>query len=241
VAEPGTQYIPLVITGGSGSGRTHLLHAIGNALMSAGVQTVACVPAATFAEQLITALREGAVEKWRARYRNAGALLLDDIEAVAGKERTQDELFHLFNALQSAGRQVVLTSSVAPNQLATLEDRLRTRFTQGLIVELGQPDEAQRNSVISTFFDNQRITVSDAVVDALASRPARSVGEVLSMVRRLHTAAALAGAPITAEFVATELDGTVTKNVATSHLMGDPENFVHHWPDMTARLIEDAD
>jgi chromosomal replication initiator protein len=241
VAEPGSQYIPLVITGTSGSGRTHLLHAIGNALMSAGVQTVACVSASAFAEQLITALREGAVEKWRARYRNAGALLLDDIEAVAGKERTQDELFHLFNALQSAGRQVVLTSNVAPTQIPSLEDRLRTRFTQGLIVELGTPDESQRNSLISTFFDNHRTSVSDDVVDSLASRPARSIGEVLTMVRRLHAAAALASAPITADFIASELDGAVTRSSASSHLMGDPENFVHRWPDITARLIEDAD
>lgn len=241
VGKPGTQYVPLVITGPSGSGRTHLLHAIGNALIAGGVQTVACVSAAAFAEQLITALREGAVEKWRARYRNAGALLLDDIEAVAGKERTQDELFHLFNALQSAGRQVVLTSSVPPNQLATLEDRLRTRFAQGLIVELGSPDEAQRAAVIAAFFNSRQTTVTSAVISQLAERPARSIGDLLAIARRLHAAAALAGAPVTAAFVAAELDGASTPRNAAKHLMGDRENFVHRWPDLTARLIEDAD
>ncbi|MCC7053099.1 MAG: ATP-binding protein [Gemmatimonadaceae bacterium] len=241
VGAPGTQYVPLVITGPSGSGRTHLLHAIGNALIDAGVQTVACVGASVFAEQLITALREGAVEKWRARYRNAGALLLDDIEAVAGKERTQDELFHLFNALQSAGRQVVLTSSVPPNQLATLEDRLRTRFAQGLVVELGSPDIAQRAALIHQYFDTHHTIVSDQVVSHLADRPARSVGDVLNVVRRLHAAAALAGAPITPAFVAAELDGAAAPRRGTRHLMGDTENFVHRWPDLTARLIEDAD
>ena len=241
VGAPGTQYVPLVITGPSGSGRTHLLHAIGNALIAGGVQTVACVSAAAFAEQLITALREGAVEKWRARYRNAGALLLDDIEAVAGKERTQDELFHLFNALQSAGRQVVLTSSVPPNQLATLEDRLRTRFAQGLIVELGSPDEAQRAAVIGTFFNARQSSVTTAVITQLAERPARSIGDVIAIARRLHAAATLAGAPVTSAFVAAELDGASTPRNAAKHLMGDPENFVHRWPDLTARLIEDAD
>ncbi len=241
VDAPGTQYVPLVITGPSGSGRTHLLHAIGNALIANGVQTVACVSAATFAEQLITALREGAVEKWRARYRNAGALLLDDIEAVAGKERTQDELFHLFNALQSAGRQVVLTSSVAPNQLATLEDRLRTRFAQGLIVELGGPDESQRVAVIAAFFAAHHTTVGANVVTQLAERSARSIGDVINIARRLHAAATLAGAPITSAFVAAELDGAATPRTAARHLMGDPENFVHRWPDLTARLIEDVD
>ena len=241
VESPGTQYVPLVIIGPTGSGRTHLLHAIGNALVAGGVQTVACVSASAFAEQLITALREGAVEKWRARYRNAGALLLDDIEAVAGKERTQDELFHLFNALQSAGRQVVLTSSVPPNQLATLEDRLRTRFAQGLIVELGSPDEAQRAAIISTFFTARKTSVPAAVVSQLAERPARSIGEMLAVVKRLHAAAALAGAPVTSAFVAAELDGAAASRHAAKHLMGDPENFVHRWPDLTARLIEDAD
>jgi chromosomal replication initiator protein len=241
VDAPGTQYVPLVITGPAGSGRTHLLHAIGNGLMAAGIQTVACVSAASFAEQLITALREGAVEKWRARYRNAGALLLDDIEAVAGKERTQDELFHLFNALQSAGRQVVLTSSVPPNQLASLEDRLRTRFAQGLIVELGAPDEAQRAAVLSSFFHQHNTRVADPVIAQLADRPARAIGDVLAIARRLHAAATLAGAPITAAFIAAELDGAVAVRRGVKHLMGDPENFVHRWPDLSARLIEDVD
>jgi len=241
VDAPGTQFVPLVITGAAGSGRTHLLHAIGNAMIANGVQTVACVSAAVFAEQLITALREGAVEKWRARYRNAGALLLDDIEAVAGKERTQDELFHLFNALQSAGRQVVLTSSVPPNQLATLEDRLRTRFTQGLIVELGSPDEAQRATLISRFFASSGTPVTERVVAQIADRPARSIGEVLATVTRLQAAAALAGAPVSSAFVAAELDGASSPRGGHRHQMGDPENFVHRWPDLGARLIEDGD
>ncbi|MES3033991.1 MAG: DnaA/Hda family protein [Gemmatimonadota bacterium] len=241
VGAPGTQFVPLVITGTAGSGRTHLLHAIGNGLIAGGVQTVACVSASTFAEQLITALREGQVEKWRARYRNAGALLLDDIEAVAGKERTQDELFHLFNALQSAGRQVVLTSSVPPNQLATLEDRLRTRFAQGLVVELGSPDQPQRAAVIAHFFAAHHTPVATSVIAQLAERSARSIGDVVSVARRLHAAATLAGAPITSAFVAAELDGAVALRRGVRHLMGDPENFVHRWPDLTARLIEDAD
>ena len=241
VGAPGTQYVPLVITGPAGSGRTHLLHAIGNGLIAAGVQTVACVSALTFAEQLITALREGAVERWRARYRNAGALLLDDIEAVAGKERTQDELFHLFNALQSAGRQVVLTSTVPPNQLATLEERLRTRFAQGLVVELGSPDAAQRAAILARCFDAQRTVVEEGVVTQLAQRPARAIGDVIAIARRLHAASTLAGSPVTAAFVAAELDGAALARRGPRHLMGDPENFVHRWPDLTARLIEDVD
>jgi len=168
-------------------------------------------------------------------------LLLDDIEAIAGKERTQDELFHLFNALQSAGRQVVLTSSIPPNQLVTLEDRLRTRFAQGLIVELGSPDEAQRAALINRCFAASRTAITESVVAQIADRPARSIGDVLAMVKRLHAAASLAGAPVTSAFVAAELDGAASPRGRHEHQMGDPENFVHRWPDLGARLIENGD
>jgi chromosomal replication initiator protein len=135
----------------------------------------------------------------------------------------------------------VLTSSVPPNQLATLEDRLRTRFAQGLVVELGGPDESQRAAIISSFFHAHHVKVADTVVAQLAERPARSIGDVIGIARRLHAAATLAGAPITSAFVAAELDGAVVARRGLKHLMGDPENFVHRWPDLTARLIEDAD
>jgi chromosomal replication initiator protein len=238
VSAPGTEYSPLVVTGASGSGRTHLLHAMGNALIAAGVHHVACVSAEVFAEQLVSALREGTVERWRARYRNAGALLIDDAEQVAGKERTQDELFHLLNAMQTAGRQVVLTSKGSLRAVPGLQERLRTRFGQGLSVELTAPTEALRRSLYEHVLSDLKPV--GAVLDALSVRSARSAGEVVATARRLHAAAMLAGTPITPAFVATELDGAVTRRVAT-HVMGDPERFVHRWPDLSARLIEEID
>lgn len=239
VARPGAQFVPLVVAGPSGSGRSHLLHAIGNALAQGGVPNVACLPAARFAEELITALREGSVEQWRARYRNAGALLLDDIDAIAGKERTQDELYHLFNALQGAGRQIVLTASRAPLELTALEERLRSRFAQGLVVELHAPDRAMRRALHAQHLGGGPWKVGDDVLDLLADRPARNAGDVIAVARRLREAAARDNLAITAGFVAVELDGATVRRGGATHLMADPERFVQKWSDFANRLMED--
>lgn len=239
VEKPGTQFVPLVIAGPSGSGRTHLLHAVGNALAAGGVPNVACLPAAAFAEELIAALRDGAVEQWRARYRNAGALLLDDIDAIAGKERTQDELYHLFNALQGAGRQIVLTASRAPLELTALEERLRSRFAQGLVVELRSPDRALRRALHAQHLAGGRWPVTEDVLDLLADRPARSAGDVVTVARRLRDAASRNNLSITPGFVAVELDGATVRRTASRHLMADPERFIQRWSDFGNRLMED--
>ncbi|MDF2772684.1 MAG: bacterial DnaA family protein, partial [Geminicoccaceae bacterium] len=127
---PGSQYNPLFVHGGPGVGKTHLVHAVGNALRRTATLAgpVACVSGSQFVDELIAALQEGTVDRWRARYRAAGALIVDDVHALAGKERSQEELFHLFNALHSAGRQVVLASDRPPSEIGELEARLRSRF-----------------------------------------------------------------------------------------------------------------
>jgi chromosomal replication initiation ATPase DnaA len=116
VAVPGSRYNPLFLHGPSGVGKTHLMNAIGNGLIEAtgGRGIVACVPAQLFVDELIGALQEGAIARWRARYRSASALLLDDVQFVAGKERTQEELFHVFNALHAEGKQLVIASDRPP-------------------------------------------------------------------------------------------------------------------------------
>lgn len=143
---PGSSYNPLVVHGPSGSGKTHLANAIGNALRvrDLGGLAIACISAAAYVEELIDALQQGTIERWRARYRAADVLIVDDIQAFEGKERTQDEFFHLFNVMLQTGRQVVLTVDRPLAELAGLQPRLRSRFEGGLVAELGVVDGVDR-------------------------------------------------------------------------------------------------
>lgn len=137
INDPGGSYNPLLISGPSRSGKTHLAHAIGNAMKVRPFRpAVACLSANQFAEELIAAMQEGEVERWRTRYRSADVLILDDIQHLVDKERTQDELFHLFNHLIDNKRQIVLTSDKPVHELTDLADRLRSRFEGGLVVTL---------------------------------------------------------------------------------------------------------
>lgn len=146
IAAPGSQYNPFVITGPGGSGKTHLLHAIGNALAARekGTWTIACTNVDAFTQELISALQDDTVDRWRARYRAADALLVDDLHLLAGKERSQEELFHLFNAMHAGQKQVIFASAVSPSQLTDLAPRLRSRLDGGLVVELGHVPESER-------------------------------------------------------------------------------------------------
>ena len=136
--DPGKRYNPLFLHGPAGVGKTHLVNALGNEMVnvSGGAALVACVSASQFMDELIGAMQDGNVDRFRARYRGVDALIIDDVQFVAGKERTQEELFHLFNALFSEGKQLVFASDRPPRQLDGLEARLRSRFEGGLVVEM---------------------------------------------------------------------------------------------------------
>jgi chromosomal replication initiation ATPase DnaA len=144
IGEPGARYNPLLVHGPLGSGKSHIAHAVGNAMRERWPEKlVACLSAAAFVEELVAAMQEGSVERWRMRYRAADVLILDDIQQLVGKERTQEELFHLFNHLLGKGAQVVLASDRTPRDLIGLADRLRSRFEGGLVVGV-QPRERPR-------------------------------------------------------------------------------------------------
>lgn len=150
IAEPGARYNPLLIHGPSGSGKTHVAHAIGNAMRERWPgKRVACLSASLFVEELVAAMQEGGTERWRARYRSADVFILDDIHELESKERTQDELFHLFNQLMGQGAQVVLTSARAPRALMGLADRLRSRFEGGLVVALPNRERPRLEQLVA--------------------------------------------------------------------------------------------
>jgi chromosomal replication initiator protein DnaA len=248
VAVPGSRYNPLFLHGPSGVGKTHLMNAIGNGLLEAtgGRGAVACVPAQVFVDELISALQEGAVDRWRARYRSASALLLDDVQFVAGKERTQEELFHVFNALYAEGKQLVIASDRPPRELTGLEDRLRSRFEGGLVVNMQSPDRDLRERLYARFLTDLGIEATGELVSYLGDRAVSSVREMIGTANRLAASAEVKGVPVTMRFVRAELepeDGAVPSAAAMTSTADtyflDREKLVWQWPDPSTRMIEE--
>jgi chromosomal replication initiator protein len=251
VAEPGKRYSPLFIHGPSGVGKTHLLNAIGNELVdgSGGATAVACISAQVFMDELIEALQDGTVERWRARYRSADALLIDDVQFVAGKERTQDELFHVFNALHAEGKQLVFCSDRPPRDLDGLEDRLRSRFEGGLVVEMQSPDRALREKLYARYLAATEHEPGPDLLAYLAERPMASVREIIGTVNRLVAAADVAGAPLTLAVARAELDpessasarpaAPAAVRAAADTFFLDDEKVVWEWTDASTRMLEE--
>ncbi|HET7187880.1 MAG TPA: DnaA/Hda family protein [Gemmatimonadaceae bacterium] len=249
ITEPGHRYNPLFLAGPSGVGKTHLLNAIGNELARRGGASyrVACVGAQLFIDELIAALQDGTIERFRARYRAADALLLDDVQFVGGKERTQDELFHVFNHFHAAGKQLVFASDVPPKQIEGLEERLRSRFEGGLVAELNAPDRTLREKLFTRFLAVANVPVTPELLSYLAERSAASVRELIGTVHRLMAAAEQAGAPLTlpiakltlepANGAATSPPSSVRQAADTFFL--DDEKIIWEWPDASGRLVEE--
>jgi chromosomal replication initiation ATPase DnaA len=248
VAEPARRYNPLVLYGPSGVGKTHLANAVGNALqLRRGGHGVACVNAQQLVDELIGAVHDGSVEKWRARYHGATALIVDDIQFLGGKERTQEEFFGIFNAMIEHGRQVVLTSDRVPADITDLEARLRSRFEGGLVVPIQSPDRPLRERLYARFLADAGRAAGEDVLHVLGEAPVQSVREIIGTVTRLCAAADLHGALLDVAFVRAELGTAATApkpaRVSAAVPAGDP--FVNHektlfeWPDAGARLIEE--
>jgi len=246
IEEPGKKYNPLFVHGPSGVGKTHLINAIGNEIINAsgGASLVACVSAQQFMDELIAALQDGSVDRWRSRYRGADVLVIDDVQFVAGKERTQEELFHVFNALHNEAKQLVFASDRPPRQLDGLEDRLRSRFEGGLVVEMQAPDRGLRQKLYAHYLSEVETPDREALVAYLADRNASSVREVIGVVNRVVVAADNVGIPLTLAIAKKELDPASAPQAAPDVRAGDnffldDEKVVWHLPDISVRLIED--
>ena len=252
VAKPGKKYNPLVIVGRSGLGKTHLLNAIGLELAKKKHAVVACLSTQQFVDELIAAIDGNRVDWWRARYRRATALLLDDIQLLAGKERTQEELFNLFNQLVDADRQLIFTAPAHPNTLEGLEERIVSRLEGGLVTEIAEPDKELRRSMLERLLTNQRVALEPALVDYLADRPIDSVRNLTGVVQRVVEAAAAQDAPVTAGLARDVLEGAPppatrrtaglrTSGIVVSSAGGvrSREKMVWDWPAAADRVIED--
>jgi chromosomal replication initiator protein len=206
VREPGRRYNPLVMHGEAGVGKSHLLHAIGNGLANVPGTRVACAKAQLFVDELIAALEDGTVERWRARWRNVDALLLDDAQVIAGTEAAQVELFNLFNTLHAAGKQIVLAFDCSPQLLETLDDRLRSRFAGGLVVELRPPDSTLRQRLYRALLQRLGHVVPTDVLSYLARREADDVREIIVTADLIAREAQENDSPITLGFARRLLD-----------------------------------
>jgi chromosomal replication initiator protein len=251
LAEPGEKYNPLVLVGGSGVGKTHLLHGMGNALAARGLR-VACLGTEEFTSELIEAIDRDAVAQWRKRYRRADALLLDDVHLIAEKNRSQDELFLLFNHFLEHGRQMVFTSAVALPQLGGVESRLLTRLEGGLVAELPPPDREIRQRVADRLLTEKVPEVDPEVAAYIAGRPAESVRAVQGLVQRVLVAAETQQAKVTAALARTVLEGPPARPARrpsaprSSGLVApgnggvrSREKMVWDWPGIGERLIEE--
>jgi chromosomal replication initiator protein len=205
---------------------------------------VACVSGAQFVDELIVALQEGSVDRWRARYRSAGALIVDDVHALAGKERSQEELFHLFNALHSAGRQVVLASDRPPSEIGELEARLRSRFDGGLVVAIQPPDRALREALYTRALVDRGAHTEQGVAALLAELPVSGATEVEAVVDRVLHAARASGGTVTLSLVRREVNSGGAATPASVPAIADKafldaEKMVLEWAELDGRIIEE--
>jgi chromosomal replication initiator protein len=198
VAEaPGRTYNPLYLYGGVGLGKTHLMHACGHAIKSRNQHLKLCyISSERFMNDLINAIRYDKTQSFREKYRSVDVLLIDDVQFMAGKERTQEEFFHTFNALYDQQKQIVISSDCPPREIPTLEERLHSRFEWGLIADIEPPDLETKIAIVKRKGDLIGVTIPDDVAMYIASRVKSNIRELEGSLVRLIAIASLRGEPI---------------------------------------------
>jgi chromosomal replication initiator protein len=198
VAEaPGQAYNPMYIYGGVGLGKTHLMHATGNAIRQKNSHLrVSYISAEKFMNELINAIRYDKTQSFRDRYRSIDVLLMDDVQFMAGKERTQEEFFHTFNALHNDQKQIIISSDTPPREIPTLEERLHSRFEWGLIVDIEPPDLETKVAILKRKADMNGIDLPDDIAFFIANKVKSNVRELEGSLVRLVAISSLRGLPI---------------------------------------------
>ncbi len=209
---PARAYNPLFLYGGVGLGKTHLMHAIGHRVLidnpNANVVYVTCEK---FTNEFIIALQNNRTPEFRNRYRQVDVLLIDDIQFLAGKETTQEEFFHTFNALHESGRQLIISSDRPPKEIQTLESRLRSRFEWGLLTDIQSPDIETREAILRKKAESEKIPVPDEVTSFIAKVIPSNIRELEGALIRVVAYASLTKSPITLDLAAEVLKSAVAQ------------------------------
>ena len=215
VAEsPGEAYNPLYIYGGPGLGKTHLMHSIGHFILEKNPNAkVLYVTSEEFTNEVIESIRSGnasAMNKFREKYRTIDVLMVDDVQFIIGKESTQEEFFHTFNALHSAGKQIILTSDKPPKEMETLEERIRSRFEWGLMADIGTPDYETRMAILRRKVDADDMDLSDDILNYIATNIKSNIRELEGALNKLLAYSNLEKTAITMEIAMKELQNIIT-------------------------------
>lgn len=221
VAEsPARAYNPFFLYGGVGLGKTHLLHAIGHACLSAGLHVV-YVSSEEFTNDLINAIRNHTTEAFRERYRRIDVLLIDDIQFIAGKESTQEEFFHTFNTLHGHDKQIVISSDRPTKALITLEGRLRSRFEWGLTADIQPPDFETRLAILRFNADRANRSIAPALLELIARHAQNNVRELEGALTRVLAFSDLSGIPLSSELIENTLSDLLPrqKGMTIEHII----------------------
>ncbi len=198
--EPGKSYNPLFIYGGVGLGKTHLMHAIGNRILENNLKSnVLYVTSEKFTNQFINSIKDNKTEIFKNKYRNIDALLIDDIQFIAGKDRVQEEFFHTFNTLREEGKQIIISSDKPPRDIEFLEDRLKSRFEWGLLADISCPDYETRLAILRKKAQDENIVIDDSILSNIATKIDSNIRELEGVFNKIVARASLMHTPITIE------------------------------------------
>jgi len=200
VDRPGIVYNPLFIYGQTGHGKTHLIQAVGNSLKKRGLK-VFYVTSERFAVDYFNAIQTGDANKFKDKYRAYDAIIIDDIQFLSYKDKTQEELFHLFNAFHDLNKQIVFSSDIHPALLEGLEDRLRSRFNQGMIIDIPKPDIESRAAIISAKLAHRNLSLEENIVNFIAKSLEGNIRELEGMLNSIIIQSEVAGHPLSFEAV----------------------------------------